>query len=1315
MEKFTPTIKLVPVDFDPFEGTPIVRTVPSTETQREVFVTSSMGPDASCAYNESVSLELTGALDVAALERAIDALVQRHEGLRSVMAANGLRVIVQETSDVPLRFIDLRNEDEAGRERELERLAEADATTPFDLVHGPLFRVHLVRLAENKHLLRLTGHHLVCDGWSLGIIMADISKLYSGAPLEPAVPFSAYALATMDFQHSPAHTQVERYWLDQFKGPLPQLDLPTDRPRPKQKTYNGHRIDVPMDPALVRGLKDVATRNGASFVTTLLTGFELLLHRITGDSDIVVGLPAAGQSDMGMKQLVAHCVNLLALRSRIDDERPFAEHLKERRTAVLDAFDNQKYTFGTLVRRLNVPREAGRIPLVPAVFNIDMNMDDGVAFTGLQHRFISNPRRFENFELFLNATGSEHHLTLEWSYNTDLFDERTIRHWMDEFTAIIRNIIADPRARIANVIGASVQVDRHAVPAEWVGGDRPYPSDKSISTLFDDVVAAAPDAPALVYEDTSLTYAQLRERVLALAGELQVHGVQRGDRVAICLDRGFDLITAELAAVRTGAIYVPLDRSYPADRLAFMLQDCSARVLVTRSDIRAELEVKDVPVLLTDVPRKDAAAFSGAPMDAPDQAAHILYTSGSTGIPKGVLVPHRGIIRLVRDQNYFRPDGRLVVLQQANIAFDASTFEIWAALLNGGTLVLQPEQKPTLDEIGRAIERHSITTALFPTGLFNLLVDEQLDRIKQLRWIFTGGDVMSVTHVRKALTAMGPGRIVNLYGPTENSVVATWHAVDEVPSTLTAIPIGKAIHNSSLHVLDTQQRPVGVGGTGELYVGGDGVALGYWDRAELTAERFIPDSFSTRPGARLYRTGDLVRWSDKGELDFIGRADDQVKVRGFRIEPGEIESVIGELPEVRSSAVIVRSDMPGGKQLVAYLVPGDAAAVDGAQREEAFVRAVREHLRERLPEHMLPTGFMALQQLPLTPNGKVDKRALPSPNHRLSTMRAEHVAPRDANERTIAGIWSDLLGVDDIGIHDNFFDLGGHSLTGIQVLGRIDEAFGRSLSLKALFQAPTIAELAQLLRADPPARELTNLSAIQPEGNELPLFCVHGDEANHFIPRYLGHDRPFYAFFHQGEDGKPIRYTAVEDIAAHFISEMRTVRPSGPYLLCGYSFGGIVAYEMARQLMAAGEEVPFLGLFDSYAPDDHMRVMREDKKWYDEMKKRVMRMLVRRTFARGKELSLKLRHFHIIDTYDRSIRDYRPKPYSGKITMFKADASRGVEDMGWARFGHVDVEHIPGDHYSMIKEPMVRTLVAKLAASIGRSLQRPAGAVRSHA
>lgn len=410
MEKFIQEPRYIAVDFDPFAGPSIERTIPTTEAQREVLTASEMGVDASCAYNESVSLELKGPLDRAALEKAMRDLIARHESLRATLNASGTRILITDEVAFELPFTDLAEAKD--KEAQLDAIARKDMTTPFDLRNGPLFRALLIRVSDDLHLLRLTGHHVVCDGWSLGIMMAEISALYNAAKsnsapkLPEASAFSEYSLATIDFAKSPEHGTVERFWLDLFKGPVPRLDLPTDRPRPRQKTYKGQRLDLTLSQEHVRGLKEVATRSGASFVTTLLTAFEVLLHKLTGDSDLVVGLPAAGQSDLGMKHLVGHCVNLLALRSRIDEEQPFVEHLKARRTGVLDAFDNQKYTFGTLLQKLNVPREPGRIPLCPVVFNIDMNMDDGVAFDGLQHRFISNPRAFENFELFLNATGN---------------------------------------------------------------------------------------------------------------------------------------------------------------------------------------------------------------------------------------------------------------------------------------------------------------------------------------------------------------------------------------------------------------------------------------------------------------------------------------------------------------------------------------------------------------------------------------------------------------------------------------------------------------------------------------------------------------------------------------------------------------------------------------------------------------------------------------------------------------------------------------------------------------------------------------------
>ena len=1317
MEKFTIDTRYVPVDHDPFAGPVIQQTVPTTEAQREVFAASLMGEDASCAYNESVSLKLSGALDTDALTRALAQLPLRHEGLRAVCDASGTRMIVMAELAIALPLLDLSGQPAETRMAALATLAERDMATPFDLVNGPLLRTRLIRLSSEEHLLRLTGHHIICDGWSLGIIMADIGRYYSAfvAATEPAlpeaIPFSAYALAQLDFQRSPEHAATEKFWLDQFSGPIPRLELPTDRPRPKYKTYKSERLDMELRQDLVRGLKEVAVRNGSSFVTTLLTAFETLLYKLTGDGDIVCGLPAAGQSDFGMKNLVGHCVNLLALRSRIGDETPFAEHLKKRRTGVLDAFDNQRYTFGTLVRKLNVPREPGRIPLVPVVFNIDMNMDDGVAFTGLAHAFISNPRRFENFELFLNATGNENKLVLEWSYNADLFDAATINGWMTQLEAIIARVKTEPSVRIGQLTELSpAVVDGPLPPEAWIGTSTGV--HRSIIALFEDTVRAHGSRCALQLGSAMRTYTELAQEVDSIAVVLRAKGITLGEPVGLCTDRSFGMVAAMLGILKAGGCFVPFDPAYPEDRLKYMFADTKVRVLFTQQHLKDVLPPHNAEVLLIEdiaTGGRDDGGGAAREIDA-NAPAYIMYTSGSTGKPKGVVVPHRAVTRLVRDQNFLPFGPHQVFLQLSNISFDASTLEIWGALLNGGRLVLQPQQKPTLAEITASVQAHGVTAVWFTAGLFNLLVDDHLDGLRGLKHILTGGDVLSVPHVKRALRVLGPGVLINGYGPTENTTFTCCHAIDDEKAIKTSIPIGKPVGSTRVHVLDDALRPVAVGQKGELYAGGDGVALGYWNQRELTAERFISDPFTDDPHAKLYRTGDLVRWLPDGTVEFIGRADGQVKVRGFRIELGEIEAAMDDHPLVKDRVVICRTDGPGEKQLTAYVVPlpGHDSETDTAAQEQ-LVAGLREQLRERLPEHMMPSAFVVMKEFPLNPNGKVDKKALPAPEFRTQTMRAQHVSPRDHIERLLAGIWCELLGVDDIGVHDNFFDLGGHSLIGIQLLAQVEQQHGKSLALKTLFQAPTIAGMAKLLQEGGSSATWTNLSAIQPNGNAIPFFCVHGDEANHFLPRYLGNDQPFYAFFHQGEDGKPIRFTRVPEIAAHFIAEMRTVRANGPYLLGGYSFGGIVAFEMAQQLRKSGEEVALLALFDTYDPLEFLKVMAEEAKPWDGLRKTIMRRAVRYYQRRGQLLPPKLRHFYIIDTYDTAIRDYSAKPYDGAVTVFKALQSIGVDHMGWAQWSqHVDVRHVPGDHYSMIKEPDVRMLSTVLGSCIDLAVSKRA-------
>ncbi|MBK9699348.1 MAG: amino acid adenylation domain-containing protein [Flavobacteriales bacterium] len=1310
MEKFITETRYIPVDFDPFTGPAVGRAIPTTEAQREVLAAAEMGTEASCAYNESVSLELKGALDRPTLEQAMQALVRRHEALRSTLNASGTRMLIADELHLSLPFTDLTALPDGERSRQLDVIARTDMTSAFDLRHGPLFRAQVIQVASDVHLLRLTGHHVVCDGWSLGIMMAEISALYNaakrgGAPELPgASTFSDYSLATIDFATSPEHAVVERYWLDLYKGSIPRLDLPTDRPRPKRKTYTGDRLDLLLPQDLVRGLKEVATRSGASFVTTLMTTFEVLLHKLSGDSDIVVGLPAAGQSDLGMKHLVGHCVNLLALRSRIDEETPFIEHLRARRTGVLDAFDNQKYTFGTLLRRLNVPREPGRIPLCPVVFNIDMNMDDGVAFDGLTHRFISNPRAFENFELFLNATGNEGHLTLEWSYNTDLFDEATVRAWMDQFVVLIKRVSMAPSAAIVDLIGDAALVGEQQPPKpEWHGRVTAYPK-VDIGSLFDEVATKHADRTAVELLDQKLSYRELHQRVRAVSSALMAMGVKPGEPVGLCMDRSFDMVVAMLATLRAGGCFVPFDPAYPADRLAFMFSDTDVKVMLTQRHLANALPRHGArTILLDDV---EAGGDRPGPRVSPDAPAYIMYTSGSTGTPKGVVVPHRAIVRLVREQNFvaFGPD--LCWLQLSNISFDASTLEIWGALLNGGRLVLQAQQKPTLPEICDAIQRHKVTSVWFTVGLFNMLVDEQLDRLRGLKHILTGGDVLSVPHVKKALKVLGPNVLINGYGPTENTTFTCCFPINSEASIADSVPIGFPLNNTTVHVLDEQRSPVPVGRKGELYTGGDGVALGYWKRDDLTAEKFIDDPFSGKSGAELYRTGDIVRWQPDGSIAFIGRADGQVKIRGFRIELGEIENALNDLPGVNDKVVVARQDGPGEKQLACYVVPSDAHT----GTHDDLLAIIREHLRTKLPTYMVPTGFVVMAELPLTANGKIDRRALPAPAARTSALKAEHVAPRNTIERALAAIWGRVLNASDIGIHDDFFDLGGHSLIGIQLLGLVEQELNRTLPLKSLFEAPTIAQFTELLQGESAVHDWKNLSLIQPEGGAPPLFCVHGDEASHFLPKYLGTGRPFYAFFHQGEDGKVIRHTTVEAIARFFISELKQARPQGPYLLCGYSFGGIVAYEMAQQLTAMGDEVPYLAVIDAYSPALHAEAIASDLKFWDPIKKMVLRGLVARYLRNGGTVPERFRNFHIIDTYDRAAMAYRPKPYAGRITVMKAERSWGPKEMGWEglALGGLEVRMVPGDHYDLIKEPHVSALANELRLTMERATPGPA-------
>lgn len=1315
MEKFIHEHVLVPVEYDPFAGPAIALTAPTTEPQREVWTASQLSEDASCSYNESVSLDLKGPLDLAVLDKAVSALVRRHESLRAVFDSTGTRMIVQEDMPVRPELHDLSSLSPDAQHDRMEEVGADLMNSPFDLIHGPLVRFIIFQLGKDDHVLRIVAHHIVCDGWSMSILIGDLSKIYAAggdaakAGLPEPVAASRYALEMNAFYGSPENEAVKGYWKELFAGKIPRVDLPTDHARPWEKTWNAKRIDIPMDAALVDGLKKLGTRYGSSFVTTMLAVYEVLLARITGQRDLVVGMPAAGQSDMGMEELVGHCVALLPLRTVIDDGMTFSNYLKERRTALLDAFDNQRFTFSTLLRELNVPRDPGRVPLVPVIFNMDMEMDDRVAFPGIHHKLRSEPRAYEQFELAMNASSSGGDVVLEWSFNTNLFKEETVRGWMNDLNMLIRHVIDQPDVPLIDLIEEGRQLADFPAK-EWTGQASVTPEDRTIAAVFDRTARMYQDHKALVQGNASLTYGELRDRVDTLAAELMARGVRTGVPVAICAEPGFDLITGLLAVIRAGGAFLPIDHTYPRSRIDYLLSDSGAPVLLTRKPLAALFTDYKGTLVELDIPRTGPTrrpAFMGGTNDP----AYIIYTSGSTGEPKGTVVPHRGILRIVHDHPFVEFGPSLTTLMHLSVSFDACQLTVMGTLLTGGTMVLPTSGKPVLSDFVDAIRNHGVNCLFSASGYFKLLVDEHLEDLKRLRYLVTGGDAISVPHVRKALRALGPGVVINVYGPTEATILATAYPVVDESWAGGTIPIGKPIGNTLLHVLDERMRPVRIGQTGELYIGGSGVALGYLNRPEQTARHFLADPFSPVLGSKMYRTGDMVLWNDEGELEFIGRVDDQVKVRGFRVELGEVEAALNNMPGVKDRVVTALPTSNGDKRLVLYVVPANPSLQPGRSKPDPAALAFREtllsHLAQVLPEHMVPSDIVLISSMPLNSSGKPDKKRLPEPPRSTVHMHTEHVAARNELEGTLAKIWCKLLGMEEISIHDNFFEIGGHSLVGIQMLAHVERELGKKLPIKTLFQAPTIAELAMLLQGPPKVEtHWKNLSVMQPKGDRPPFFCVHGDEANVFIPRHLGEGQPFYAFFHQGEDGMPIPFKTTKGIAEHYIREMRQVRPHGPYFLGGYSFGGIVAFEMACQLAAAGEDVPLVALFDTYSPAENIAMVKKEQKLHEPLKRMVMRRLVKYYFDRGMALPPKLRHFHIIDTYKVAIEQYAPSMFPGRLTLIRTRTSPGTPDMGWgalAREG-VEIRHVDGDHFTVIKEPFVGKLAEALRAAMDQAL-----------
>jgi amino acid adenylation domain-containing protein len=1061
-------------------------------------------------YNLSDAIHFNSAVNIDALEQSLNEIVRRHEILRSTFNLAGDRPaqIVAPSHSLPLPFVDLSQLSHAHRERAASRIASNEAQAAFDLARGPLLRAKLLRLSEEEHVLLLTMHHIVSDTWSLSVLERELWALYEAFAAGQESPLAALPVQYADFAAwQREHLQGEvleaqlAYWKRQLAAAPPVLELPTDRPRPPVQSYRGASQWLTVSPRLTEQLKHLAQREGATLFMTLLAAFQVLLSRYAGQTDIVVGTPVAGRNRMELEGLIGFFINTLVMRTDLSGEPTFRETLRRVREVCLGAYTHQDVPFEKLVEELQPERSLSRNPLfqvtfqlfsaAPSMASVGQTANDSATFVESEQLAeslesedaapdaevsLDIERGTAIFDLTFDMWETDGKLSGRVEYSTDLFDAATIARLLDSYLQLLEGAAANPDARISELplLGASA---RAVLLDEWNETRADYSTDTLLHELFEQQAEAAPSAVAVVFEQEQLTYAELNRRSNQLAHYLKGLGAGPETRVGVLMERSVEMVVALLGVLKAGAAYVPLDSSYPHERLRFMVDDAGVDVLLAQERAASFLpEDDDVRLVLVDAAgeaisrESEENSQSGA---HPNNLAYVIYTSGSTGRPKGVMISHRAVCNHMLWMKSAVPlEASDAVLQKTPISFDASVWEFYAPLMAGARLVIaRPEGHRDSAYLVEAIRRFGVTVVqLVPSQLQMLLDEPGLEECVGLRRVFCGGEVLPDA-LRERLSARLDVELYNLYGPTEAAIDATaWKCAPD--SERAALPIGRPISNTQVYLLDGHLQPVPVGVAGELFIGGAGVARGYINRMDATAEKFIPDPFGAEAGARLYRTGDRARYLPDGAIEFLGRLDQQVKLRGFRIELGEIEEVLMQHPLVREAAVMVREAAAGDKRLVAYVALHEqsqratepSAAMTSPQPERLATHQTTElrvHLKSRLPEHMLPSVFVRLEELPRAPGGKLDRRALPEIEEARPTLEGDYSSPRTPVEEIVASVWATILKLDRVGVDENFFELGGHSLLATQVISRVREAFKVEIPLRAIFERPTIAGMAE--------------------------------------------------------------------------------------------------------------------------------------------------------------------------------------------------------------------------------------------------------------
>lgn len=1300
-------------------------------------------------YDLPEAWRLRGPLDTRVFEESLRAIIQRHETLRTCfpVVEGAATQVIKPPESIPLTFLDFSGLSEAERNGQLEKQIEENQRWRFELGRGPVLRSVLIRLASDEHVWLFNIHHIASDGWSSTLLHQELGAFYGAAvggrqaaPAPLPVQYADYAVWQREWLSGAELERQVAYWKQQLAGLPAVLELPTDRPRPPVQSTRGAVQEFELSAALTGQLQRLAREEQATLFMVLLAGFQSLLHRYSRLEQFAVGTPIAGRTRAEIENLIGCFVNTLVMRGDFSGDPTVRELLRRTRETALAAYEHQDLPFEKLVEELQPERVRSHHPIFQVLFALQNGAASAFELAGVTAEPMPVENTTAKFDLSLVLEKSAPGLRGAWEFSTDLFDAATLTRWSRHFETLLEDMVAHPERRISELAILPGHEQRQIVE-EWNDAAVTPIGEEFLHRLFEAQVARTPNANAQEYAGQTLTYAQLNARANQLARHLRKLGVGPDVLVGVCLERSLEMLVGLLGILKAGGAYVPIDPSYPAERIEFMLADSQAPVLLTQERLLSDLPRASARVVCLD---RDWPELAREPEDNLEpigngqSLAYVIYTSGSTGRPKGVMISHRAISNFVvsirQSPGFSAQDSILAV---TTLSFDIAGLELLLPLAAGARIVIASRQVAADGKLLLELLAQSKATIMQATpATWRMMLEAGWER-GTLRKILCGGEALTGDLAARLLERAD--EVWNMYGPTETTV---WSLIAKIEPGQ-PIRIGRPIANTQIYILDTHQQPVPIGVPGELHIGGEGLARGYLNRPELTAEKFISSPLGTTTDARLYKTGDLCRFLSDGSIEYLGRMDFQVKVRGFRIELGEIESVLLRHAAVKQAVVTVREDTPGDKRIVAYLLaaPDAPPAVDELR---AFMSAA-------VPYYMVPSAFVVLDALPLTPNGKIDRKALPPPRSGAEENRASFVVPHDMLEQQLAHIWEKVLGVQQVSIRDNFFELGGHSLLAVRLFAQIEQITAKRLPLVTLFEAPTIELLAGILRNEGWEAPWTSLVPIQPSGARLPLYVVHGVGGNILefmhLANHMGTDQPLYGLQAQGLDGKRPRHNSVEAMAAHYIKEIREFQPAGPYHLAGSSFGGLVAYEMARILRAQGIDVAMLALFDTGAPDypkylptstklgrwlgdlwfrfdlhwsnfmsargpekiEYVRIkMQRLKKHYKHLKKAFIHNPIKKIRGRLERAALPETIRAVQDSGLTAMDTYHPSPYHGRVTLFRAETQPAgiVEDptLGWKdlALGGIDIHVIPGHHGGIVREPRVRVLAERLLECLAR-------------